>query len=345
MRGGRLDLLVITDGELVPPRHPGRATAAARESWAMTRDVALGLARLGHCVTVLGLRGRLDPLARALDARSPDLVVNLLEGFHGYRYYDQHVASYLELRGVAYTGCCPRGLVLARDKALAKRLVSERGIETARFVEYPQGDLARRARPLAYPVVVKPLAEDASLGISNAAVARTTAELRSRVRWVHRALGLDAMAEEYVPGRELYVPVLGNDRLQVLPAWELRFSGADETRPYLASARAKHDTAFRRRRRIREQRARLAPALARQIAATSREIYRALGLTGYARLDYRLVPEGRLYFLEANPNPDIARDGVFARAARARGISYTALLRRILGLGTTYARWNGVSAE
>lgn len=333
-----LRLLVITDAESVPPAVPRRD---GREYWAMTRDVTSALEAEGHAVTLLGLRDTLAPLERALAETAPNLVVNLLEGFRGSRAHDHHVVARLELADIPYTGCTPRGMIVGRDKALAKQILAWHGVATAPFVVYSAGERVRSAPPLRFPVIVKPLAEDSSLGIARASVVASVAELRARVHWLARRYGVDAIAEEFIAGRDLYVPVLGNRQLRVFPAWSLHVRRVRSPLASVATVHAKYDARFRRRHAVREVRARLAGGVARRVAATARAIYRALALAGYARLDFRLSIAGDIVFLEANPNPDIARDGVFARAARAAGMPYGSLLRRIVSLGLERSEQNG----
>ncbi len=148
---------------------------------------------------------------------------NLLEQFHGETIYDQNVASYLELMRVPYTGCNPRGLMLARGKDLSKKLVHYHRIPVPAFAVFPMRRKVKRPTRLALPLIVKSLSEDGSRGISQASVVDTDEKLAERVAFIHEQIGTAAIAEQYIEGRELYVGVLGNDRLRVLPVWELKF--------------------------------------------------------------------------------------------------------------------------
>ncbi len=139
---------------------------------------------------------------------------------------------------------------------------------------------------------------------------------------------------EYIEGRELYVGVLGNDRLRVLPVWELQFGNMAEGAWRIATEKVKHDPDYQERRGILHGPAKdLAPELYARIQRTAKRIYRTLELDGYARIDFRLSAEGILYFLEANPNPEIAESQEFATAARHDGLPYPDLLHQILALG------------
>src|SRR5262249_55925066 len=151
--------------------------------------------------------------------------------------------------------------------------------------------------------------------------------------FIHERLGTDAIVERYVEGRELYVGLLGNERLVVLPVWELRFDRMPKDAHLIATRKAKWDRAYQEEQRIDSSPAELEQSIVERITHVAKRIYRALALSGYARLDFRLTPTGRLYFLEANPNPQIAEDEDFAESARAAGVSYDRLIARILSLG------------
>ncbi len=251
--------------------------------------------------------------------------------------YQAHVASYLELLGVPFTGCNPLGILLARDKALCKKILRYHRIPTAHFGVFPVGRKVRVRRTLRYPLIVKSVDEEASLGISQKSVVSDEQRLRERVEFIHRQVGSDAIAEEYIEGRELTVSVLGNQRLTVFPVWELFFKNLPEGSLPIATARAKWDLAYQKRVGIDTGPAKnLTPASEARIARIARRVYRMLGLSGYARLDLRLSPEGRVFVIEANATPDIADDEDFALSAKKGGLSYPKLLQRILNLGLSY---------
>ena len=183
-------------------------------------------------------------------------------------------------------------------------------------------------------MIVKSLVEEASLGISQASVVRSDDKLEERVHFIHESIGTDAIVEEFIDGREIYASVLGNDRLQVLPTWELNISGLPSDAERIATRSAKWDLEYQRRHGIALCRAEnLTPEVEREIARVSRRIYRLLGLSGYARLDFRLSNEQKLYFIEANANPDIGRDEELSLAAQAANFSYEDLLHKVVTLG------------
>lgn len=305
-------------------------------------DVKCALEALGHEVLTVGLEDELRPLRRAIEQWKPHVVFNLLEEFHGRVTFDAHVVGYLELKRMAYTGCNPRGLVLARDKALSKKVLHYHRIKVPRFAVFPRGRKIRPSkalRSLRYPVIVKSLIAEGSEGIAQASVVWSDAALQERVAFVHRTVGTDAVAEQYIEGRELYVGVIGNHQLQVLPTWELFLEGLPPDAPRIATRKIKWDVKYQKKHNIDIGPAKELPAeVAARIPTLARRIVRLLNLDGYVRIDFRLTPEGQLYFLEANPNPDIAWGEELADAAEAAGIGYDQLLQKLMNLGMRRAK-------
>jgi len=330
----KLRVLALMHEDLVPPDDVEGLDEKDIAKFRTERDVIAGLRRLGHEVTALGVLDELAPLRRAIQEWKPDIVFNLLEEFHGLTVYDHNVVSYLELMRVPYTGCNPRGLVLARDKALSKKILHYHRIRAPRFAVAPIGRRFRRPKRLEYPLIVKSLIEEASTGISQASLVSTDEKLEERVRFIHQSVRTDAIVEQYVDGREIYAGVIGNHRLTVLPLWELDLHKLPPEVPRIATSTLKWDTDFQTRHDITSGPAENVPEeLERRFRETSKRIYRVLGLSGYARLDYRLSDDGKAHFLEANPNPEIAAVEDFASSAEALDIPYEKLLDRILRLG------------
>jgi D-alanine-D-alanine ligase len=267
----------------------------------------------------------------------PDIAFNLLESFADVATWDQNVVAYLELMRLPYTGCNSRGLLLARDKALAKKILTYHRIPVPDFVVVPRGRAVRRPRKLGFPLMVKSLTLDASIGISQASVVEDDAKLEERVRFIHESIGTPAIVEEYVEGRELYVGILGNQRLQVLPTWELDFSGLPEEARPIATERLKWSMSYQKKHAVMSGRAKDIPEpVARRIGELCKRVHRSLMLSGYARIDLRLADDGRLVVLEANPNPQLAYGEDFAEAAETAGIDYGPLLERIMALGLAW---------
>lgn len=333
-----LRVLVLMHPSLVPPDSDKGATEKERAEWKTEYDVVSTLRRIGHDVRPLGVADELQPIRAAVEEWRPHIVFNLLEEFHGLRKFDQHVVSLLELLQVPYTGCSPTGLVLAREKALSKKLLHYHRLPVPTFAVFPRGKKVKRRRGLEFPLIVKSLTEEASEGIAQASIVDSDEKLSERVRFVHERIGTDAIAEQFIEGREIYVAVFGDRRLTVLPVWELLFEKLPEGAAPIATAKVKHDPDFQEKWGIVQQPAALPPDLQRRAETVTKRIYRILELDGYARIDFRLTPEGTLYFLEANPNPEIARSEEFASAAEAAGIDYPELLQKIVNLGLARGR-------
>ena len=333
----RLRVLVLMHPDFMPPDSTDGYTPQEINKWKTEYDVVSTLRAAGHDVHPLGVQEEIKPVRDEIEEFKPHVVFTLLEEFHYQTGYDQHIASFLELMKVPYTGCNPRGLVLARGKDLSKTLVHHRRIAVPAFAVFPMHRKVKRPKRLALPLIVKSLNEDGSHGISQASIVDTDEKLVERVAFIHERIETAAIAEQFIEGRELYVGVLGNNRLQALPVWELKFGnmGGD----HIATEKVKHDTNYQERVGIVDGPAKgLAPDVAARIQRTAKRIYRTLGLDGYARIDFRLAADGTPYFIEANPNPEIAKSQEFATAAKHDGINYTELLHRILALGIRRAK-------
>ncbi len=337
----RLRVLVVVHASLVPPESLDGFTPRQIDEFRTEYDVITTLRAMGHEVRVLGVLDSLSELRTSITDWRPDVVFNLLEEFGGIVTYDQHVVAYLELMRQPYTGCNPRGLLLSRDKSLCKQLLAYHRIATPQFAVLRRGVKLRVPRRLRYPLFVKSTTEDASLGIAQASVVQDESQLRERVQFVHEQVRSDALVEEYIAGRELYVGVLGNDRLTRLPVWEMRFGSMPESLPAIATRKVKWDRRYQQRYGITTQAADdLPPATLAALDKMSRRIYRALGLSGYARMDFRVSDAGQVYVLEANANPNIAANEDFAQSALAAGVGYDELLQRLITLGLSYrAEW------
>ena len=334
-------VLVLVHESLVPPEDSSGYTDQQIDAWRTEYDVMTSLRALGHEVRMLGMGDSLAELRAAIADWKPDLAFNLLEEFQGIVTYDQYVVAYLELMKLPYTGCNPRGMMISRDKVLSKQILHYHRIPTARFALLPRNRAYREPRRLAYPLFVKSATEDASLGISQASIVHDGARLRERVEFIHDQTKSDALVEEYIEGREIYVGVLGNERLTTFPLWELNFGTLPEVMAGIATRKVKWDRKYQRKHGIGTGPARdLPPGVEHRVSQLVRRIYRALCLSGYARIDLRMRPDGSVFVLEANANPNLAQIEDFATSALAASVGYDALLERIMKLGTSYqAAW------
>jgi D-alanine-D-alanine ligase len=333
----KLRVLVLMHEDLVPPPDVEGLTREEMAPFKTEHDVLRALGELGHEARALGVHDDLGRIRDAIRDFDPHLTFNVLEEFHGVTMYGQAVISYLELMRRAYTGCNPRGLMLAHDKILTKKILAYHRIPTPRALVYPLGRKPRAARRVDFPLIVKSTFEDASLGIAQASVVSSQEKLIERVGFMHQRFGTDALAEEFVAGRELYVGMLGNRRVETFPIWEMKFNRWPDRQPRIATEKVKWDPKYQVEHDIQTGAADALPSgVERQIQRVCKQVWRVLGLSGYARMDLRLTPEGRVHVIEANANPDVARDEDFAQAAQAAGYEYPALIQRILALGLAW---------
>ena len=331
-----LRVLVLMHESLVPPETLKGYSERQIDEFKTEYDVVEYLRKSGHEVRALGLGDNLTDLRSAIMEWKPDVAFNLLEEFQGIVSYDQHVVAFLELMRQPYTGCNPRGLMISRDKALSKQIIAYHRIPTPRFVVLRRGQRYRVPAKLKFPLFVKSVSEDASLGISQASVVHDLDHLKDRIQFIHDQTRSDALVEEYIEGREFYVGVMGNQRLQTFPVWELDFGTLPELAG-IATRKVKWDRAYQKKHGIRTAAAQTLPeGMEGYFDKLSKRIYRALSLSGYARIDFRMRPDGSVFVLEANANPNLSLGEDFAQSARATGVDYGELLGRIMRLGMNY---------
>jgi D-alanine-D-alanine ligase len=331
-----LRVLVLVQQDLVPPDE-ATADEVRAAPWKMEFGIIKTLRGLGHTAIPLAVESDLGVIRKAMDEHKPQIAFNCLEGFDEVATWDANVVGYLEMLKLPYTGCNSRGLLLGRDKALAKTLLSYHRIPVPRFLIVPRGRKVKRPKRLSFPLFVKSLTMDSSIGISQASVVETDGKLQERVTFVHESIGTDALVEQYIEGRELYVGVVGNRILQALPVWELSFEKMPEESQKIATERLKWSLAYQKKHGIDSGAAVLEPAASKAIQDLCKRSYRILMMSGYARVDLRLSSEGRAFVIEANPNPQLSPDEDFAQSALSAGVKYPELIQRLLSLGL---RWD-----
>jgi D-alanine-D-alanine ligase len=328
-----MKVLVLFD--LPRPVDPGQTftlkALREQEDRPTEADVISALGKLGHQVETLPVYDNALAVVQKVADYAPDVVFNLCESFFNERSNEPNIPALLELLRVPYTGAGADALLLCKDKELAKTVLVYHRIRVPRFVVSRKRTPRRTLHRFDYPAFVKPLGEESSDGIAKASFGRNENETIERTRFLHEKLGCDVMIEEYVEGRELYVSVLGNRNVSVLPPRELFFGDLPETEPRFATFRAKWDDAYRAKWNIRNgSAAQLPPVVEKKLAEFARRVYSLLRVRGTGRLDLRLTPAAELVFIEANPNPSLARGDDFARSAAAAGIDYETLIQRIL---------------
>ena len=309
------------------------------EDWKTEANVLAALGALGYTAEHLAIFDDLDLLRQKLESFAPDVIFNLADQFKNNRGFDQNIVSFLEMQGVPFTGCGATGLVLCKHKGISKKILSYHRIHVPNFVVIPRGQRIARPRQLKFPILVKPVKEEASYGISQASFVETDEQFKERSTFIHEKHDADVIAEEYIAGRELYVGLMGNLRLTVFPIRELIFREVPPDEPKIATYRAKWDEEYRKRWGLQNQFAEgLDPALVAHIEQTCKRIYRLLTIDGYARIDLRLTAANEVYFIEANPNPILAADEDFAQSAGKAGLPYPELIDRIIRHGMKTVR-------
>ena len=333
----KLRVLALVHRHLIPPETIEEGTSIVSAPWRTEYDVISTLTGLGHEVKVLGVHDDLGEIRRLATEWKPHIAFNLLEGFDDIAIFDQNVVSHLELLKLPYTGCNPRGLLLARDKSLSKKLLAYHRIPVPEFEVVRMGRPIRRPKRLPFPLMVKSLTQEASVGISQASVVDSDERLKERVAFIHESIGTAALVEQYIEGREMYVGILGNQTLEAMPVWELFFTNMPEGAKHIATDRVKWSVKYQKKYGIDSgPAAELAESRAEGIQHLCKRAYRALELSGYARIDLRIDDTGNAWVIEANPNPQIARGEDFAASAEKIGLSYETVIQRILNLGM---RW------
>ena len=319
----RCDVAVLVDEEVVERDASGRCIV---ERGSMEAQVLRALTAQALSACVVPFDPAITPTVQTLRALSPRLVFNLTEWVSGDRRLDAAIAGVLEMMSLRYTGAGPDGMQLARDKSIAKSIVAELGIAVPAHVLVNGRVPALDA--LTFPVIVKPQFGDGSDGLANAALVRRPSQLLDRIGKIRRRSDEALLCEEYIAGRDLFVGMLGNEP-RVMPPLELVVGRSGAGAPRFATFNVKNDAAYRRKWAVRYRRAAVSDEVREEIEDASRRIFGALKLRDYARIDYRLTPENRLVFLEANPNPDLTRH-TFGRDVCFAGVPYPELISGIV---------------
>lgn len=337
---GRLKIVVLYDRvladeseEAATDKTPVVRTLDKKE---VEDEVAETLTKLGHEPVMYELDGTQKSLL-GLARVDCDLVFNLAESFADDDTSDFKIAAFLELLGKKYTGSGSNGLMLAQDKAVAKKIFAFHGIHTPTFAKCYRGRLDF-SHDLQFPVIVKPAREDGSIGIEFSAVVNSIRELMERMDWLHTHFDSPVLIEEYIEGREMYVGVIGNDKPEALPIIELDLSKLPEGTPRIAAAEVKWGKGTGA---YRDTKSAIATDLAEEtvqlLHQTAVAAYQALELRDYGRVDMRFQSDGRVHVIEVNPNPWLASRAEFAMAARKAGRTYTQLVEEIVELALARA--------
>ena len=330
----KLKVLVLFDGVRPTKIDEDLSEELKHKDWKTEKNVMAALGKVGHTAEHLAIFDDLDQVRQKIESFAPDVLFNLVEQFKNNPGFDQNIVSLLEMQGVPFTGCGSTGLVLCKHKGISKKILSYHHIHVPHFLVIPRGQRIARLRQLKFPLLIKPVKEEASYGISQASFVENDEQFKERVAFIHEKHNSDVIAEEYIEGRELYVSILGNVRLTVFPIRELIFREVPPNEPKIATYKAKWDDDYRKRWGLKNQHADgLTQECVAQIEDTCKRIYRLLTIDGYARIDLRLTANNELYFIEANPNPHLASDEDFAQSADKAGLKYPQLIDRIIRTG------------
>ncbi len=296
-------------------------------------DVVQALAGGEYKVDALGVTEDLMGAVTQIVADAPDVVFNLCESIDGVSSLEPLLPLLLERAGLAYTGSSPLTLGLALHKHKAKELLRGAGVPTPEAAVLTTPDLSEVALP--FPLIVKPAREDASVGITSASVVHDRAALERQVTFVLARYRQPVLVERYVEGREIYVSMLEQPggEIEILPLYEIDFSEMPAGRPRIVSFEGKwveSSPEFSGTKPV--PCVGLTPAAQARIARVARTAFAAMELRDYARLDLRLSADGTPYVIDVNPNCDLSARAGFARAARAAGLDYDEVIRRIVAL-------------
>jgi len=293
--------------------------------------IAEALRALGHEPSLLAVDGRPQTLTR-IARGSADLYFNLVESYGGNDTMEMHFAAFLELLGKRFTGAAAVGSLLAMEKSTAKKIIRFHELYTPYAAVVDRGRV-EHAQDVRFPVIVKPANEDASKGIDAGSVVSSIKELMERIAYVHDEFGSPALIEEYIEGREIYAAILGNEKPEALPLVELDLSKLPEGMPHIAGYEVKFDVRTEAYRKTKSAPARdLDEETVERIQQAALTAYQALKLRDYGRIDLRLAENGRVYVIEANPNPWLDPTAEFAMAAKESGRSYTDTIGEIVEL-------------
>jgi len=287
----------------------------------------------GHQVQIFSVDDDIHRLISFLDIERPDLIFNLCEAVLGRASLEMAIAGIYELYDVPYTGSQALALGIALNKGLSKAIFTAHNVPTPRFVIVDEEEFIPDDLNLAYPVIVKPVREDASIGIDNNSICNDEVELENRIAFVHKEFHQPALVEEFIEGREINVAVLANKdgKFETLPISEIMFDTMPEGSPHIVSYEAKWlEESPLYKTTIPNCPADLDEITAERARELALEAAALVGLSDYGRIDMRLRDDGALFILEANPNPDISRDAGFMRSAGVKGFSHAETINAIV---------------
>ena len=330
----KLKVLLLFDSPYFAPRGYDFKKEFKDFDWGSESDIYNALIANGHKVSLLGLFNDINILLEEVKENKPDVIFNAAEVFDQKSYLDKNVVSVLELLGIPYTGASATSLIICGNKALCKKILSFHKIKVPNFYTFYKNHKIWLPKRLKLPLIVKPLREEASRGISQASVVDSEEAMIERVKFIHDSIKDDAIVEEYIDGREFYVSVLGNKRVRVFPIREMKFGDFGEDEPRIATYKAKWDYEYRQKWGIKNEFAgRLPNGLAKKVEEICKRAYKALNMQCYDRFDIRITSDSKIYIIEANANPCLDEYDELGQSAIKAGISYNKLIQKIINMG------------
>lgn len=300
--------------------------------WKPERDVKNTLTKLGHEVIPFGIFDDVEAFVKVVKEQKPDLVFNMSEAFSNKRDFEPNLTALMQMLGVPFTGSGPRSLQLCKDKGLTKIILDYHDIQTPKFIVAKKTHPMPSLKKFQFPAFVKPLELESSEGISQGSYVENEKDALARVKFIHDRFGADAIIEEFIDGREVYVGILGNDKLSVFPPRELFFTEIPDNEPKFATYKSKWDQEYRKKWGIDSGwMADMPEATHKKMNDMCKKIYRLLHIQGFGRIDLRVRGDD-VYFIEANPNPSIAKKEDYALSANKSGMDYEELIGKIVSL-------------
>lgn len=326
-----LKILLLFDLS-IPLKPSEYASYWSDPDWKAELDVKKALTKLGHSVVPFGLHNDIEEFIQIVKKENPDLVFNMSEAFSGHRLLEPHIASVMEIIGVPFTGTGPMSLQLCKDKGLTKVILNYHKIKTPEFKVFKKGKRITGLKNFKYPAFVKPLRLESSEGITQNSYVENLTDATEQIKFIQSKYNTDVIIEEFIDGREVYVSLLGNDKVTAFPPREMFFKEVPQNEPKFATYKSKWDLKYRKKWGIDSDWAEeFSPLLKKRIEQTCKQIYRILGLQGFGRIDLR-VTDLDIYFIEANPNPSIAKKEDYALSASKAGVTYEELIAKIVSL-------------
>lgn len=291
--------------------------------------MAKSLNRVGFDTYTLNIFDDIQLMLNDFKKNRPDIIFNFVELYKDEPQFEMNIVGIYELLGIPYTGATAMALVNCQSKIFVKRMLTSKGINTPRFFIITEPK-KRYNHTLNYPLMVKPVLEDASVGIENESIVNNYKQLKERINYILKCFYQPALVEEFIDGRELNVAVLGDKKPRALPISEIDFSKMPENLYNIVSYQAKWDPNHESyHKTIPKCPARLSKKIETEVKNTAFAAFKIMGCRDYARVDMRLSKDNKLFVLEINPNPDLTDSAGFMRSANAAGLSYAQSLKKI----------------